>query len=63
VIGEQTILGALIMGDQRWSRLLQDLILNEVPITPIRNSLISGGATALERLAEYHANWLRRPRQ
>lgn len=62
VVGEQTILGALIMGDQRWSRLLQDLILKEINIAPIRSSLISGGANALQRLADFHANWLRHPR-
>lgn len=63
VVGEQTILGALIMGDQRWSRPLQDLILKEVNIAPIRGSLINGGATALQRLAEFHAHWLRPTRQ
>jgi NAD(P)H-nitrite reductase large subunit len=62
VIGERTILGALVMGDQRWSRPLQDLILNEINIAPIRGSLVSGGATALQRLAEFHTNWLRRTR-
>jgi len=57
-IGERQILGALIMGDQRWSHLLQDLITNEVDITPVRNSLLKGGANALERLAAFHAEWL-----
>lgn len=39
MIGEQTLLGAIVMGDQKLSIPLQDLIAAGTDITPIRNLL------------------------
>ncbi len=59
VLGERTILGALVMGDQTWSRLLQRLIVARVDITPVRPALLSGGPAALPQLAEFCHQWER----
>ena len=56
-VGERTIVGALVMGDQRWSRPLQRLIAGKADITPIRARLLSDGPTALEHLAEFYQQW------
>jgi hypothetical protein len=54
-VGERKIVGALVMGDQSWSRPLQRLIGEEVDITPVRPAL--GGADALTRLADFYRHW------
>jgi NAD(P)H-nitrite reductase large subunit len=56
-IGERTIVGALVMGDQTWSRPLQRLIAAGVDITPIRAGLASGGAEGLTHLARFYQEW------
>jgi NAD(P)H-nitrite reductase large subunit len=61
VVGDQTIAGALVMGDQSWSRPLQRLILGEVDITPVRPALVSGGPAALAQLAEFYHQWEQTP--
>ncbi|MCL4560978.1 MAG: FAD-dependent oxidoreductase [Chloroflexi bacterium] len=43
IIGKDTLLGAVVMGDQTLSHPLQYLILNHVDITPIRDELIAPG--------------------
>jgi NAD(P)H-nitrite reductase large subunit len=58
LVGERRIVGALVMGDQTWSRPLQRLIVAQVDITPIRDALLS--EHALPRLAEFYAQWERR---
>jgi NAD(P)H-nitrite reductase large subunit len=57
VVGDRTIAGALVMGDQTWSRPLQKLIINKVDITPIRPALVAGGAESLTRLAQFYHQW------
>src|SRR5207247_8090700 len=47
VVGDRAIAGALVMGDQTWSRPLQKLIVGKVDITAIRPALLVGGAAAL----------------
>ena len=44
VVGEKTILGAIIMGDQSLSLPLQKIIAGQVDITPIRQRLLQPGA-------------------
>lgn len=39
-IGEQTLLGAVVMGEQTLARPLQELISNQVDITPVRAQLL-----------------------
>jgi NADPH-dependent 2,4-dienoyl-CoA reductase/sulfur reductase-like enzyme len=56
-IGERTITGALVMGDQAWSRPLQRLIAGKADISAIRGKLLVDGATALEQLAAFVERW------
>jgi NAD(P)H-nitrite reductase large subunit len=57
VLGERTIVGALVMGDQSWSRPLQRMISAQVDIGPLRAVLAAGGAAALEHLAAFYQRW------
>jgi NAD(P)H-nitrite reductase large subunit len=54
VVGDRAIAGALVMGDQSWSRPLQRLILNQVDITSIRPTLLAGGPESLTQLAAFY---------
>jgi NAD(P)H-nitrite reductase large subunit len=56
-VGERTIVGALVMGDQTWSRPLQRLVGSRVDITPIRPQLLSDAPTALAHLANFYQQW------
>jgi len=56
-VGERKIVGALVMGDQTWSRPLQRLIAAGVDITPIRPQLVGDGSTALAHLAKFYDRW------
>jgi NAD(P)H-nitrite reductase large subunit len=40
MVGERTLLGALLLGDQKLSFPLQDLITHQVDITPIREQML-----------------------
>jgi NAD(P)H-nitrite reductase large subunit len=53
LVGERTLIGALVMGDQTWSRVLQRAITAKLDITPIRAALMSGGPEALSHLARF----------
>ena len=55
IITERTIAGALVMGDQTWSRPLQKLIVGKADITPIRDAL--RGENALAHLAAFYRRW------
>jgi NAD(P)H-nitrite reductase large subunit len=55
VIGERAIVGALVMGDQTWSRPLQKLIVGRVDVAPVRDAL--RGADALTHLAGFYRRW------
>lgn len=57
VLGERTILGALVMGEQKWARPLQRLIVAQADITAIRPALVAGGAASLKQLAEFFETW------
>src|SRR5258708_16492116 len=49
-----TLFRSLVMGDQTWSRPLQQLIVGQVDITPIRPALLAGGAASLTQLAQFY---------
>lgn len=53
VIGEQHILGAIVMGDQRLSAALQMLIREKIEITPIRARLLAPNAPIADLLADF----------
>jgi NAD(P)H-nitrite reductase large subunit len=57
VVGDRTIVGALVMGDQTWSRPLQKLIIAKADITPIRAALLAGGEESLKQLAQFFYQW------
>lgn len=44
MVGEKTLLGALVMGDQTLSEYLQEIITNQIDISSIRNQLIHPSA-------------------
>ena len=45
MVGERTLLGALVMGDQKLSLPLQEMIAEQSDITPIRSQLLQPGAS------------------
>jgi len=59
VLGERTILGALVMGEQTWTRPLQKIIVGGIDVSPIRQTLMKGGKEALEKLGEFYQSTLR----
>ncbi len=56
VFGEQRLLGALVMGDQKISRPLRDLINAQVDISPIRNQLMQSNAQVGQSVIDF---WLK----
>jgi len=53
MVGKQTLLGAVIMGDQTLSTPLQKIIANRVNISRIRNTLLSPNANVSDILAGF----------
>ncbi len=60
LIGERTLVGALVMGEQTWSRPLQRLIMAQADITPIRAALLDDATPALTHLAQFYEQWEQR---
>jgi NAD(P)H-nitrite reductase large subunit len=58
LVGEKKLVGALVMGDQTWSRPLQKLIVGQADISSIRTVLL-GGTDGLARLAKFYRQWER----
>ena len=57
IVGEKRLLGALVLGDQHWSRPLQRMIVAQADITSIRKTLLAGGEAAMEKLAVFYSRW------
>ena len=57
LVGEQAIAGAIVIGDQAWSRPLHRLIAAQVDIRPIRAQLMAEPTTALTQLANFYEQW------
>ena len=55
VVGEKTLLGAIVMGDQKLSRPLERMISGNVDISSIRERLLSPGAKIADVIAEFWA--------
>lgn len=53
LVGSTTLVGAILMGDQRLSRPLQRLIGDQVDITPIREQLLAPGAAVAVLLTRF----------
>ena len=56
LLGKSTLVGAVVMGDQRPSRALQRLIGQQVDISPIRERLLTPGAPLTAIVAEFVEN-------
>ena len=53
IVGEKTLLGAIVMGDQKLSLPLEKLISNQADISPIREKLLAPNARVGDVLAEF----------
>ncbi len=53
MVGEHTLLGALVMGDQKIARPLYELINNQVDITPIRDQLLQSSVELGQCVMDY----------
>jgi NAD(P)H-nitrite reductase large subunit len=57
LIGEKTLIGALVMGDQTLSTPLQKLVANRADITPIRARLMEPDAKIADVVADFWREW------
>jgi NADPH-dependent 2,4-dienoyl-CoA reductase/sulfur reductase-like enzyme len=57
MVDERRIVGAVVMGDQAWSKPLQRLVAAQVDITPIRATLVRGGSAGMQQLLLYYQRW------
>jgi NAD(P)H-nitrite reductase large subunit len=57
MLGENRILGAILMGDQSLSQPLEDLVANEVDVSPIRNELMANTENLGPTLLTYWDQW------
>ncbi|MCX6078394.1 MAG: FAD-dependent oxidoreductase [Chloroflexi bacterium] len=55
MVGNETIVGAIVMGDQKLSSALQVIIRDQVNITPIREQLIAPNAPIADIMAHFWA--------
>jgi hypothetical protein len=53
LVGEKTLLGAIVMGDQKLSYSLEKIITSNTDISPIRERLLVPGAKIGDILAEF----------
>ena len=58
MLGEKTILGAIVMGDQTLSHPLQTLVERGVDITSIRARLLEPEAPLADLIAEFWTQWV-----
>lgn len=56
MVGEKTLLGAIVMGDQKLSFPLEKIISNKVDISPIREKLLMSNAKIGDVIAEFWAS-------
>jgi hypothetical protein len=54
LVGERTIVGAVVMGDQDLAGPLLEMIKDEADVTPIRSALQADPARAVELLAGFY---------
>jgi NAD(P)H-nitrite reductase large subunit len=55
LVGEKTLLGAIIMGDQKLSFPLEKIISEHLDISPIREQLLASNARVSDVIAEFWA--------
>ncbi len=59
MLGERTIRGALLMGDQSLAYPLQRLIAGRADITPLRDALLADGAAIVPLISSFYHEWER----
>jgi NAD(P)H-nitrite reductase large subunit len=57
LVGERTLVGAVLMGDQTLSWPLQKMIADGADISPIRDRLLTPNAPIADLVAEYWMGW------
>lgn len=57
LVGQETFLGAVVMGDQTLSRPLHQLVANCVDITSIRSRLLAPNPPLADLVAEFYCRW------
>jgi len=57
IVGEKTLLGAIVMGDQRLSFPLEEIISNHADISPIRDQILQPNAPISDIIADYWTSW------
>lgn len=57
LLGEKTLLGAVVMGDQKLSWPLQKMIVGAADISPIREQLMKPNAPVADLIADFWVNW------
>lgn len=57
MVGEKTLLGAVVMGDQKLSFPLEKIISGHADITTIRDRLLSPDAPIADIIADYWTTW------
>jgi NAD(P)H-nitrite reductase large subunit len=55
-LGEQTLLGAVVMGEQTLSHPLREIISNQVDITPIRAQMLQPRAQLGQLVMDFWYN-------
>jgi NADPH-dependent 2,4-dienoyl-CoA reductase/sulfur reductase-like enzyme len=58
MLGKETILGAIVMGDQTLSHPLQTLVAQQVNINSIRTKLLAPGAPLADLIADFWTQWV-----
>jgi len=53
LVGPHTLLGAVVMGDQQISRPLEELVLRQMDISPLRERLLQPGAPLAQIITNY----------
>ena len=59
MLGKRHLLGAVVMGDQTISRPLEELVAEQVDISPIRAELVRPGADLSQTINAYWKSWRR----
>lgn len=57
MVGERTLVGAIVMGDQTLSQPLQELITEQVDITRVRTALVGANGTLSGVLVDFWKDW------
>ena len=57
LVGERTLMGAIVMGDQKLSQAIHHLVAEQADITPIREQLLNPSRPLGDILADFWITW------